>query len=79
MALKKARSAVKAATAKIQHELIPWIFIYCTLLMLSSVIHMWSHWFEISAVLGFLRAACTAAAVTGAAIIVSWWLNTGND
>jgi hypothetical protein len=40
---------------------------------------MWSRWFEISASLGFYRAAGALAAVTGAALIVSWWLNTGNE
>jgi hypothetical protein len=56
-----------------------WLFISCTLPMCASVIRMWSRWFEISASLGFYRAAGALAAVTGAALIVSWWLNTGNE
>jgi cytochrome b subunit of formate dehydrogenase len=79
MTLRKARSAVKAGTFKTHNKLVSWLFIFCTLLMLASVIRMWSHWFEISASLGFYRAAGVLAAVTGAALIVSWWVNTGNE
>jgi hypothetical protein len=46
------RSAVKAATLKIQHNFAALAFLVCTLLMLASVIRMWSHWFEISAIFG---------------------------
>ena len=76
MTLGNARSAAKAGTLKTHDNLVSWLFISCTLLMLASVIRMWSHWFEISAVLRFYRAAGALAAVTGAALIVSWWLNT---
>ena len=47
--------------------------------MLASVVHMWSHWLEIWAVFGFDRAAGVLAGVTEAALVVSWWANTGND
>jgi hypothetical protein len=47
--------------------------------LLASVIRMWSHWFDISASLGFYQAAGILAAVTIAALIVSWWVNTGNE
>jgi cytochrome b subunit of formate dehydrogenase len=66
MTLRKARSAVKAGIFKTHNKLVSWLFILCTLLMLASVIRMWSHWFEISASLGFYRAAGVLAAVTGA-------------
>ncbi|MGH6834642.1 MAG: hypothetical protein ACREC9_03640 [Methylocella sp.] len=59
-------------------NLLSWLFISCTLLMLASVIRMWSHWREICASLGFYHAGGALAAVTGAALIVAWWLNTGN-
>ena len=52
---------------------------FCTLLMIASVIRMWGYWFEISASLGFYRAAGVLAVVTGAALIVSWWVNTDNE
>jgi hypothetical protein len=79
MTLRNARSAVKAGTLKTHINLVPWLFIFCTLLMLASVIRMWSHWFDISASLGFYQAAGILAAVTVAALIVSWWVNTGNE
>ena len=79
MTLGNARSALQAVTLKTHNKLVSWLFIFCTLLMLSSVIRMWSHWFEISATLGFYSAAGTLAAVTGAALIVAWWVNTDND
>jgi hypothetical protein len=79
MTLRNARSAVKAGTFKTHNSLASWLFIFCTLSMLASVIRMWSHWFEISASLGFYRAAGVLAAVTGAALIVSWWVNTSHD
>jgi hypothetical protein len=79
MTLRNARSAVKAGTLKTHINLVPWLFIFCTLLMLASVIRMWSRWFEISSLLGFYRAAGVLAAVTGAALTVSWWVNTGNE
>jgi hypothetical protein len=47
--------------------------------MLASVIRMWRHWFEISATLGFYRAAAVLTVVTGIALIVSWWVNTDNE
>ena len=74
-----ARSAVKAGTRKTHDNLLSWLFISCTLLMLVSVIRMWSHWLEISASLGFYPAAGAIAAVTGAALNLSWWLDTGNE
>jgi len=77
MTLGNARSAVKAGTLRTHNKLVSWLFLFCTLLMLSSVIRMWSHWFEISATLGFYPAAGTLVAVTGAALIVSWWLKHG--
>jgi hypothetical protein len=79
MTLRDARSAVKTATFKTHNSLVSWLFIFCTLLMLASVIRMWRHWFEISASLGFYRAAGVLVAVTGAALIVSWWVNTDNE
>ena len=77
--LPKARSAVKARTLRTHYNLASWLFMFCTLLMLASVIRMWSHWFEISMTLGFYRAAGILIAVTGAALVVSWWVNTDND
>jgi hypothetical protein len=47
--------------------------------MAAGVVRMWSHWIEISASLGFYPAACATAATTGAALIVSLWVNTGID
>jgi uncharacterized membrane protein len=80
LTLRKARPAEKAATLKTHHDtLASWVFAFCTLLMLASVVHMWTHWFEIMASLGFYRAAGMLAAITGAALVVSWWVNTGND
>jgi hypothetical protein len=72
----RVRPRFKAGTLK---NLSSWLFVSCTLLLFASVIHMWSHWFEISASLGFYQAAGALVAVTGAALIVSWWLNTGNE
>jgi hypothetical protein len=46
MTLWNARSAVKAGTLKIYKDLVSWLFNFCTLLMLGSVIRMWSHWIE---------------------------------
>lgn len=77
--LRNARSAIKAGTLKAHNNLASYLFIFCTVLMLASVIRMWSHWFEISLTLGFYRAAGVLSAITGAALIVSWWVNTGND
>jgi len=69
----KARHAEKAATLKTHHDtLASWVFAFCTLLMLASVVRMWSHWFEIMASLGLYRAAGMLAAITGAALVVSW-------
>jgi hypothetical protein len=48
-------------------------------LTLASVIPMWSHWFELSASLGFYPATCVLTAITGAALIVSLWVNTDNE
>jgi hypothetical protein len=80
MTLRKARHAEKAATLKTHHDtLASWVFAICTLLMLASVVHMWSHWFEIMASFGPDRAAGMLAVITGAALVVSWWVNTGND
>jgi hypothetical protein len=66
-------------TLKTRDWLTSWLFIFCTLLMLDSVVRMWSHWPEISASFGSSRATGLLAAITGAALVVSWWLNTGND
>jgi hypothetical protein len=79
MTFRNARFAIKAATLTIRDRLPSWVFIFCTLLMLASVVRMWSHWFEIVAVLGFDRAAGVLTVITGAALVVSWWVNTGND
>jgi hypothetical protein len=80
MTLRKARPAEKVATLETPHDtLASWVFAFCTLLMLASVVHMWSHWFEIMASFGPDRAAGMLAAITGAALAVSWWVNTGND
>jgi hypothetical protein len=79
MARLKARSVVKTIARKLRADPISLLFAFCTLAMLSSTVRMWIHWTEISAVLGAFRAASTLTAVTGAAVIVSWWLNTGNE
>ena len=80
MTLRNARHAEQAATLKThRYTLASWVFAFCTLLMLPSVVHMWSHWFEIMASLGLYRAASMLAAITGAALVVSWWVNIGND
>jgi cytochrome b subunit of formate dehydrogenase len=79
MTLRNARSAVKAGAFKTHNSLSSWLFIFCTLLMQVSVIRMWSHWFEISASLGFYRAAGVLAAVTGAAYRFMVGVNTSND
>jgi hypothetical protein len=80
MILRKARPAEIAATLETHRDtLASWVFAFCTLLMLASVVHMWSHWFEIMASLGLDRAAGMLAPITGAALVVAWWVNTGND
>src|SRR5262249_4648964 len=79
MTLQTARAAIKAATLKSYDRLASFVFLVCTLLMLASVFRMWSHWFEIAAMLGFDRAAGVLVAITSAAVLVSWWVNTGND
>jgi hypothetical protein len=80
MTLRKARPAEIAATLKTHLDtLASWVFAFCTLLMLASVVHMWSHWFQISASFGVYRATLMLVAITGAAFVVSWWVNTGND
>jgi hypothetical protein len=79
MTLGKARAAVKAAAFRPHIDLVSWLFVFCTLVMLASVVRMWRHWFEISTMFGFDRSAVILTAVTGAALIVSWWVNTGNE
>ena len=79
MTLKNARDLKTAPRLKTRSKLVPWLFSFWTLLLLASIIRMWGHWFDILANLGLLRAAGAPAAVTGAALIFSWWLNTGND
>lgn len=69
----------KSATLKTRDRLAAWLFLISTLLMLSSVFHMWSHWLEIAADLGSGRAACILSAVTGAALVLAWWVNTDPD
>src|SRR5262245_42413145 len=71
MALRNPRTAakVKAGILKLRDKLVSWTFIFCTLLMLASVVRMWSHWFEIAAMLGFDRASGVLSAVTGAALV----------
>jgi len=76
--VRKPFSVAKAKAAKAENSFMSLLFIFCTLLMLASVIRMWSHWFEISATLGFDRATIILASVTGAALFVSWWVNTDN-
>lgn len=71
-----ARPTVKAGTLE---NPLSGLFICGTLLLFASVIRMWIHWPQISAVLGFYRAAGALTAVAGAALIVSSWLNTGNE
>jgi hypothetical protein len=39
----------------------------------------WNHWFQIMASLGLYRAVGMLAAITGAALVVSWWVNSGDD
>ena len=80
MTSQKARAAEKAATLKTHHDTLAfWVFAFCTLLMLASVVDMWSHWFEVTDLFGLYRAAGMFASITGAALVVSWWVNTGND
>jgi hypothetical protein len=79
MAQSGARSAVKVNILKTQDDAVSWLFMFCSLLMAAGLVHMWSHWIEISASLGFYPAACVLAATTGTALIVSLWVNTGND
>lgn len=79
MTARNAQAAIKAVTLKSHATLASLLFISCTLLTLSSVIHMWRHWFEICATLGSYRAAAILTAVTGAGLIVSWWVNVDND
>jgi hypothetical protein len=58
MPSRKARAAEKAITLKTHHDtLASWVFAFCTLLMLASVVHMWSYWFEVMASFGLYRAA----------------------
>jgi hypothetical protein len=77
--LRNPRHARKAAALHADDKLASWFFAFCTVLTLASVVQMWSQWFEIAAALGFYRTAGVLAAVTGAALVVSWWVNTGND
>ena len=79
MARSGGRSAVKANTLKTQGDAVSWLFISCTLFMAAGVVHMWNDGIEISASLGFYPAVCAIAATTGAALIVSLSVNTGND
>jgi len=79
MTLKNARAVKTGPRLKTRSKLVRWLFSFWTLLLLASIIRMWGHWFDILAKLGLHRAAGALAAVTGAALIVSWWLNTGND
>ena len=55
MNLRNARSAVKAETLRTHNKLVSWLFLFSTLLMLSSVIRMWSHWFESQPRSAFIR------------------------
>jgi hypothetical protein len=80
MTSQKARAAEKAATLKTRPDtLASWVFAFCTLLMLASVVDMWSHWFEVMDSFGLYRAAGMLGSITGAALVVSWLVNTGND
>ena len=74
----EARSAVKMEALNTRSNLVSWLFISCTL-TLASVIPVWNHWVELSVSLGFYPAACVLTAITGAALIVSLWVNTDNE
>lgn len=76
MTRSRPRSATKSEVLKTSSIPISWSFLFCTLLMLSDIISMWSHWSELSDSLGIYSAAGSIASVTGAAVILSWWLNT---
>jgi hypothetical protein len=70
---------VKAGTLKNRDKRASWPFAFCTLLLIASVIRMCSQSFEIAAALGLYRAAGVLAGITGAALVVSHWVNTGNE
>jgi hypothetical protein len=74
-----AMNARAATILKSHNNLASWLFAFCTLVMFASVIRMWRHWFDISSVLGFDRTLVILTAVTGSALIVSWWVNTANE
>ena len=79
MTARNARAALKTRIFKSHNNLASWLFAFCTLVMLASVIRMWRHWFDISSVLGFDRTVVILTAVSASALIVSWWVNTANE
>ena len=79
MLLRKAYSAVKARTVNRHDKLLTCPFIFCTLWMLASVIRMCSHWSEIAAAFGVDRAAGVPAGLSGTTLVISRWVDTGND
>jgi len=79
MIIRFARPAIKARTLKTGGKLAVWLFLILTLLMLSSIFHMWMHWWQIASDLGSRRAACILSSVTAAAFILAWWINTDCD
>ena len=71
-----ARYAAKVDTLKTNSDVVTWLFISCTFLMLASLIPVRSHWDELSISLGFYPAACAVTVVTAAALIVALRVNT---
>ena len=78
MARSWTRSVAKAEVLNSSSTSISWPFLLCTLLMLSDIASLWSHWAELADSLGIYPAAGAIGSVTGAAMILSWWLNTDN-
>jgi hypothetical protein len=74
-----ARSTAKVAALKTSSSRISWLFISYTVLTVASLVPMWSHWTELSDLLGFYRAAGALMSVTGAGVFFAWWLTTGNS
>ncbi len=79
MAKSNARSAAKVLARRAKTDPMSFLFLFCTVVMLGSVVRMWAHGAEICDVLGASRGLGILGAVTGAALIVSWWVNTGNE
>jgi len=79
IASRNALAVAKAAIIKAREKEASWVFIFCPLLMIASLIRMWGHWLEISVSLGFYRTAGVLVGITGAALVASWWVSTDND